>query len=170
MVEVITNVLEDTLIDGVSFKLAKTAPYITYRRSCACHPQGSNIYMSNAGIKLLKITIAGLDWLDPSRCRKMFDLVNTDNAAGHKLRLISGPWSLFNRMIIVNGGQILENIDMYNPVHDMFIICTAENSMENAYAEGFANYWENVVDASHRSDDHLKGTPASSTQNVCSHH
>ena len=46
MVEVIANSLEDTLIDGLSFKLAKTASYITNRRSCKFHPQGSNIYTS----------------------------------------------------------------------------------------------------------------------------
>ena len=44
MGEVIANSLEDTLIDGLSFKLAKTASYITGRRSCTYHPQGSNIY------------------------------------------------------------------------------------------------------------------------------
>ena len=66
MVEVIANSLEDTLIDGLSFKLAKTASYITNRRSCTFHPQASNIYSSNAGVKLIKITIAGHDGLDPS--------------------------------------------------------------------------------------------------------
>ena len=34
MVEVIANSLEDTLIDGRSFKIAKTASYTTNRRSC----------------------------------------------------------------------------------------------------------------------------------------
>ena len=59
MVEVITNSLEDTLIDGLSFKLAKTAPYIANRRSCTFHTQFCNIYRSVAVAKLIKITIAG---------------------------------------------------------------------------------------------------------------
>ena len=46
MGEVIVNSLEDTLIDGLSFKLAKTASYMTSKRSCTYHPQGSNIYTS----------------------------------------------------------------------------------------------------------------------------
>ncbi|MFM7983245.1 MAG: hypothetical protein ACKPKO_28385 [Candidatus Fonsibacter sp.] len=54
MVEVIANSLEDTLIDGLSFKLAKTASYITNRRSCTYHPQCSNIYSSTNGTKLIK--------------------------------------------------------------------------------------------------------------------
>ena len=65
MVEVIANSLEDTLIDGLSFKLAKTASYITNKRSVTFHPQGSNIYSPGIGVKLIKITIAGHDWLDP---------------------------------------------------------------------------------------------------------
>ena len=45
MEEVVANSLEDTLIDGLSFKLAKTASYITKRKSATFHPQGSNIYI-----------------------------------------------------------------------------------------------------------------------------
>ena len=74
MVEVIGNSLEDTLIHGYSFKLAKTASYITNRRSVTFHPQGSNIYSPGIGVKLIKITLAGHDWLDPSTFRIMFDL------------------------------------------------------------------------------------------------
>ena len=40
----------------------------------------------------------------------------------------------------------LRTIDMYNCVHDMLNIFTAEYSRENDYAEGFANFWEHVVD------------------------
>ncbi len=56
MVEVISNSLEDTLIDGLSFKLAKTASYITNRRSCTYHPQGSNIYTPTNGTNFLRLT------------------------------------------------------------------------------------------------------------------
>ncbi|MFM7987462.1 MAG: hypothetical protein ACKPKO_49935 [Candidatus Fonsibacter sp.] len=38
MVEVIANSLEDTIIDGLSYKLAKTASYITNRISCTFSP------------------------------------------------------------------------------------------------------------------------------------
>ena len=111
MVEAIANSLEDTLIDGLSFKLAKTASYITNRRSVTFHPQGSNIYSPGSGVKLIRITIASHDWLDPSTFRIMFDLQNTDNAANHRLRPIGGPWSFFSRMRILAGGQILEDIE-----------------------------------------------------------
>ncbi|MFM7986162.1 MAG: hypothetical protein ACKPKO_43305, partial [Candidatus Fonsibacter sp.] len=79
MVEVIANSLEDTLIDGLSFKLAKTASYITNRRSCTFHPIGSNIYKATDGTRLIKFNIGSQDWLDPSTLRIMFDLRNDSN-------------------------------------------------------------------------------------------
>ena len=62
MAEIITASLEDYLIDGLSFKLSKTASYVTNRRSVTYHPQGSNIYSTN-GTKLIKFHISGSDWL-----------------------------------------------------------------------------------------------------------
>ena len=41
------------------------------------------------GTKLVKITIAGHDWLDLSTVRIMYDLTNTDTAFYHKLCLVS---------------------------------------------------------------------------------
>ena len=107
MVKVLANLLEDTLLGGLSYKLAKTASYITNRRSCKFHPQGSNIYTSLYGTKLIKINISGKDWLDPSTLRIMSYLQNTDATAAHRLRPCGGPWSFFSRMRVLAGGQIL---------------------------------------------------------------
>ena len=123
MVEVIANSLEDTLIDGLSFKLAKTASYMTSSWSVTFHPQGSNVYSPSIGVKLINITIASHDWLDPSTCRIMFDLrKNTSGVAGLRLRPVGGSWSFSSRMRILAGGQILEDIDMYSRVHEMLSI------------------------------------------------
>ena len=65
MVEVFANTLEDVLIDGLSFKLGKTASYITSRRSCTFHPQGSIMYAPTNGTQLIKISVNESDWLDP---------------------------------------------------------------------------------------------------------
>ena len=96
MVEGIANSLEDTLIDGLSFKLAKTASYMTSKRSCTYHPQGSNIYTPHNGTKLIKISVNGSDWLEPSAFRIMFDVHNTNTNAANKFRPIGGPWSFFS--------------------------------------------------------------------------
>ena len=105
-------------------------------RSCIFHPQWSNLYCSNVGAKLVKITVARRDWLDPSTFCIMSGLVNTDNNVGHKFRLIGGPWPFFSRMRLLGGCQILGDIDMYNRVHEMFNIFTAEGNRDNAYAKG----------------------------------
>ncbi len=59
MVEVVTAALEYQLIDPLSFRLTKTASYITKRRSCTFHPQGSNIYHPTTGTKLINIYYQG---------------------------------------------------------------------------------------------------------------
>ena len=99
-VEVIAKTLGYTLIDGISFKLSKTASYITSRSSCTYPPQGTNIYTPENGTKLVKININGSDWLDSSTFRIMFDSYNTNGNATHRLRPIGGPWSLLGRMSI----------------------------------------------------------------------
>ena len=151
---------------GSHSNFAMKAPYITNRRSCTFHPNGSNIYSFNDGVKLTKTTVAGHDWLDSSIFRIMYDLVNTDNVAGHKLRPIGSLWSFFSRMRDSGGIQILEDTDMYNMVHEMFSIFTAEDSRDNDYAEGFVHFWEHVVDPSHVTVDWLKGHLVSSTHTV----
>ena len=131
---------------GSLSKLAKTASYITNGRSCTFHPQGSNTYSSNAGVKLVKMNINGTDWLDPSEFRIMFDFVNAAIVAAHRLRPIGGPWSLCSRMRIVAGGHVSEDIDMYNSFRDLVNIFSVDASRFNDYAEGFGNNWEGYAD------------------------
>ena len=49
-------------------------------------------------------------------------------------------------MRILAQGQILEDIDLYNRVHEMFNNFTAEGSRYNDYSEGFENIWDGVQD------------------------
>ena len=49
-------------------------------------------------------------------------------------------------MRILAQGQILEDIDLYNRVHEMFNNFTAEGSRYNDYSEGFGHVWEGTVD------------------------
>ena len=60
----------------------------------------------------------------------------------NKLRPIGGPWSFFSRIRILAGGQILEDIDLYNKVHEMINNFTSEGSRYNDYAESFGDLWE----------------------------
>ena len=86
----------------------------------------------------------------------MFDLQNTSSTANCMLRPLGGPWAFFSRMKILASGQILEDIDMYNRVHEMFNIFSASDSRQNDYAEGFGNFWDNRMDNIHVDEIYLK--------------
>ena len=141
MVEAIANSVEDRLIDGLSFKLAPGASYVTDRRSVTYHPQGSNIYKPLTGTKLIRFNLTGDSWLDPSTLRFSYTLKN--NSATEALRPVGGPWAFFRRMRILAGGQIIEDIDQYNRVHELMHILTSKNSRENDGAEAFGYSPEN---------------------------
>ena len=79
---------------------------------------------------------------------------------------IGGPLSFFSRMRIFAGGQILEDIDMYNRVHEMFSIFSAIDSRQNDYAEGFGSFWDNRVDNLHVNTYYLLGIPGLASQTV----
>jgi len=110
--------VEYYLIDGLSFKLRPGASYITNRRSVSYFPQGGNQYSPN-GVKVIRIMLTGDSWLDPSTIRVMFNLVNNGTAA-QALCPVSGPWCFFRRLRVLCGGQLLEDIDYYNKVHETF--------------------------------------------------
>ena len=118
MVEAIANSVEDRLIDGLSFKLAPGASYVTDRRSVTFHPQGSNIYKPVSGTKLIRFNLTGDAWLDPNTVRVSFTLQNPDSSKN--LRTQGYPWGFFRRLRILAGGQIIEDIDNYNRVHHMY--------------------------------------------------
>ena len=73
--EVISNSVEDKLIDGLSYKLEPSASYITERKSSTYYAMGSNIYAPNQGTKVVKLLINGDGWLDPSTVIIQFDSV-----------------------------------------------------------------------------------------------
>ena len=141
MVEAFANGVEDKLIDGLSFKLAPGASYVTDRRSVTYHPQGSNIYKPGAGTKLIRIMLTGDNWLDPSTFRVMFDLNNDETNAARSLRPLGGPWTFFRRMRMLCAGQLVEDIMDYNRIHEMIHMMIASESRQNDAAEAFGNLW-----------------------------
>ena len=76
--------VEDNLIDSLSFELRPGASYVTDRRSVTYFPQGGNSY-SPAGVKVIKITLTGDAWMDPSTA-KLFMLVR------HKINADTTPY------------------------------------------------------------------------------
>jgi len=129
--------VEDYLIDGLSFKLRPGASYITNRRSVSYFPQGGNQY-SPTGVKVIRIMLTGDAWLDPSTIRVMFNVMNTNPTAGNMLYPVSGPWCFFRRLRVLCGGQLIEDIDYYSRVHEMFHNFQSVNTRANDSIEGFA--------------------------------
>ncbi len=165
MVEAIANSIDDKLIDSLSFKAPPGASYVTDRRSVTYHPQGSNIYTTGAGTKLFRILLTGDSWLDPSTFRVMFDVRNTETTdATKKLRCLGSPWSFFRRMRILAGGQVVEDIDSYNRVHEMMHMLTASDSRVNDYGEGFGLTLTNL--RTHNTAVELPGIEMSQSQSV----
>ena len=141
--ENLTNSAEEVLIDSLSFKLPSSGQYITYRRSCTFHTEGSNSYSATAGTKVIRFRLAGDgSWLDPSTFRIMFDVVNNDpNPSVKKLRPIGKAHAFFRRLRISVRGQIIEDIDNYNRVSELFHILQTKHSRANDMVEEFGyNY------------------------------
>jgi hypothetical protein len=78
--------VEDSLIEGLSFRLPNSANFINDRRSVTFFPSGSTEY-SPRGTKIIKFMLAGTDWLDPSTVRIQFKLANRSTT--HPLQLLN---------------------------------------------------------------------------------
>ncbi len=138
MVEAIANAVEDKLIHGLSFKMQPGARYVVDTKSVTNHPQGSDNYEPGAGNKKIRILLTGDNLLDPSNLRVMLSVNNRDAAGtGRELRVLSGPWSFFTRMRVLVAGQLVEDIDQYNRIHEMMSFLVAEDSNMNDAAEAF---------------------------------
>jgi hypothetical protein len=140
--ENLTNSAEEVLIDSLSFKLPSSGQYVQDRRSCTFHTEGSNSYSAVAGTKVIRFRLAGDgSWLDPSTFRIMFDVVNTDTSNNKKLRPLGKAHGFFRRLRISVRGQIIEDIDNYNRVSELFHILQTPASRYNDSIEEFGyNY------------------------------
>ena len=158
MVEAMANGVEDKLIDGLSFKMQPGASYVVDRRSVTYHPQGSNIYKATGGTKLIRILLTGDNWLDVNTFRIMFDVRNNGTPAQY-LYVLGGPHCFFRRMRILAAGQLVEDIDNYNRIHEMMSVLVASESRDNQAAEAFGYNWDSHS-TPYVSDQGIKGGQA----------
>ena len=142
MVESHANSVDDYLIEGLSFKLSPGASYVTNRRSVSFFPSGSDTYSPTSGVKVIKIKVNGTDWLDPSTVKVMFTINNTTG----NMNFLSGAHSFFRRMRVVCNGQIVEDIDDYNRVCEMFNVLQSSSVRQNDEIEGIARWDGATVD------------------------
>jgi hypothetical protein len=163
--------VEDNLIDSLSFKLRPGASYVTDRRSVSFFPQGGNQYTSN-GVKVIKISLNGDQWLDPSTVKLFYNITNTSTAnpqpplvADHLVPLVAGPWGFFRRMRVICGGQIVEDIDNYNRLHEMYHMMKPTEKRLNDAIEGFGVTETEFINID--AADSPSSLAAGETQTVC---
>ena len=137
--ETISNSIEDGLINGLSYKLDATSSYITDRKSCTFYAMGGNSYAPNSGTKVIKLVLNSGSWLDPSTIKIQFDVNNLGDAP---LRTLSGGWSFIRRLRCLVGGVVVEDIDNYARVHQMFDVLQSEHVRNNEAIENFGRRYD----------------------------
>ena len=86
---------------------------------------------------MIRFRLAGdCQWLEASTFRRMFDVVNNDaNPTIKKLRPIVEAHAFFQRLRISARGQIIEDIDIYHRVSEMFHMLQTKGSRGNDMIE-----------------------------------
>ena len=141
--------VEDVLHESLSFKLRPSASYVIDRKFVTFWPQGSSEYKVTGGVKVMKINMNGSDWLDPSSIKLHFHVKN--DGADNLQPYVTGIHNWFRRLRVIIGGQVVEDIDNYNRICQMFTMMMDKEKQKNDSIES----WTGTAD--------LKAPPAITT-------
>jgi hypothetical protein len=125
---------EDKLLDSLHFAGKTSASYVTERRNVSFAPQAASNFTPQ-GVRLMRFNLADQNgWLDGSTLRLVFTL---HNATANPLRpIVDSPASMFRRMrVIGNGSAMIEDIEEYGRVFEMFSLLQSSARRYNARAE-----------------------------------
>ena len=128
--------VEDVLHESLSFKLRPSASYVIDRKFVTFWPQGSSEYKVTGGVKVIKININGTDWLDPSSMKLHF-IVKNDHGSDALQPFVNGIHNWFRRLRVIIGGQVVEDVDSYNRVCQMFTAMMDKNKQLNDSIESW---------------------------------
>ena len=114
---------EEQLLKSLQFGLGDkpSSNYITSRRMTQFYPSGASTFTSN-GVRVVRITVSGEGWLDPSTILLQFQLQNHD--ANHPLGTFTrlgkyGTPAVFFDRVRVLSGAVLEDVWAANRVEAM---------------------------------------------------
>jgi hypothetical protein len=114
---------EEQLLKSLQFGLGDkpSSNYITSRRLTQFYPSGASTFTSN-GVRVVRITVSGEGWLDPSTILLQFQLQNLDGA--HPLGNFTfmakyGTPAVFFDRVRVLSGAVLEDVWAANRVEAM---------------------------------------------------
>jgi hypothetical protein len=126
---------ETHLLGSLDFRPSKTGAYVTDRKSVQIHP-GSGNHFSPTGIRTLRFTLAGSDWLVPESLRIGFTCRNENqNLALQPVSILAG--TMFSRMRIMSGGVLIEDCNLYNRQINTFHSCLPPARQFMDASEGF---------------------------------
>jgi hypothetical protein len=127
---------EDKLLDSLHFAGKTSASYVTERRSCSFAPQAASNFTPQ-GVRLMRFNLADQNgWLLGNTLRLVFTIHNaTANALNPRT---DSPASMFRRVrLIGNGSAMIEDIEEYGRVHEMFARLRSSAERYNDHAEGW---------------------------------
>ena len=111
---------EDRLVDGLHFGSRNTASYVTARRAATFHPSSASSWKPS-GVRLMRFNLADVaGWLDGGTMRLIFTITN-NKANGTLQPIVDSPASMLRRArVIANGSAVLEDIEEYGRVYQLF--------------------------------------------------
>ena len=111
---------EDRLVDGLHFGSRNTASYVTARRAATFHPSSASSWKPS-GVRLMRFNLADVaGWLDGGTMRLIFTITN-NKANGTLQPIVDSPASMLRRVrVIANGSAVLEDIEEYGRVYQLF--------------------------------------------------
>jgi hypothetical protein len=129
---------EDRLLDSLHFAGKTSASYVTERRSVSFAPQAASNFTPQ-GVRLLRYSLADqTGWLEGNSLRLVMTI---HNATANPLRpVVDSPASMFRRLrVIGNGSAMIEDVEEYGRVHEMFSLLQSSERRYNAHAEGWGS-------------------------------
>ena len=110
---------EDRLLDSLHFAGRNSASYITARRAATFAPSSAASWPARGLIRFNLADHAG--WLDGGTLRLIFTLTNNHISSTLSLNSNSSAATMIRRMrIIANGSAVIEDIEEYGRVFQMF--------------------------------------------------
>ena len=130
----------DQLLQSLSFKLPSTAQYVQGRRLVTFQPSGASSFSpSNNRVAIVNLNGQG-GWVDPASIRLMFKVRNLDTEK--PLIFQSSGHSCWSRLRIMIGGTVVEDIQPYSRVHELFRrTLINEEWVGNEAAEGLGKFY-----------------------------
>lgn len=128
--------MNDTLINGLSFKLGQESAQYVERRRVVSFQSSANEYKPGSGSKLMKFNLSSShSWLDVSTVKIQFEITNTTSIAGASLRFLSGPSCLFERAVLSAGSTVIEDISDFDRLSEMFKYLGDRNHLTNTLGQ-----------------------------------